>query len=417
MNISWDELNNLEQEYGDSFYILDIRKFEKNYKDFLEGFRSIYPKTNFGYSYKTNYIPFLCKSVNSMGGYAEVVSQMEYELALRVGVKPENIIFNGPLKHKDDLEKAILKGSTVNLDCQEEVEIVAALARRFPEHKIEVGIRCNFDIGANRISRFGFDVEAGELDRIFKTFAELDNCSVAGLHCHLNTVTRSIESYALRTQKILELSDYYFQNSTPKFLDIGGGFFSHMTDDLQQQFDFHIPSYQEYATAIASQFKEHFSSSSNPELIPELILEPGVAVVADVMKYVGKIVGLKTIRSRQLALFVGSIHNVKPTMTDKKLSSKLYANPHNNHHDKIKAPVDLVGYTCMEHDCLYKDYTEEVGIGDYLVFDNIGAYTVVFKPPFIRPNPPIVSYDSAVNEYSLCRRQETSTDVFSTYII
>ncbi|MGB6301508.1 MAG: hypothetical protein WBF90_35735 [Rivularia sp. (in: cyanobacteria)] len=417
MNISWDELNNLEKEYGDSFYILDLRKFEQNYKDFLEGFRNIYPKSNFGYSYKTNYIPLLCKSVNSMGGYAEVVSQMEYELALRVGVKPENIIFNGPLKHKDDLEKAIFKGSTVNLDCQEEVDIVVALARRFQDRKIEVGIRCNFDIGANRISRFGFDVEAGELDNIFQAFAPLDNCSVAGLHCHLNTVTRSIDSYALRTQKLLELSDYYFGDSTPKFLDIGGGFFSHMTDDLRTQFDFHIPSYQEYATAIASQFKEHFSSSKNPELMPELILEPGVAVVADVMKYVGKIVGLKTIRSRQLALVVGSIHNVKPTMTDKKLSSKLYVNPNNNYQDKIKAPVDLVGYTCMEHDCLYKDYTEEVGIGDYLVFENIGAYTVVFKPPFIRPNPPIISYDSAVNEYSLCRRQETSTDVFSTYVI
>ncbi|MEO0837498.1 MAG: decarboxylase [Cyanobacteria bacterium J06643_5] len=417
MSISWDELNNLEKEYGDSFYILDLRKFENNYKDFLEGFRKIYPKANFGYSYKTNYVPLLCKSVNLMGGYAEVVSQMEYELALQIGVKPEKIIFNGPLKHQNDLEKAIIKGSKINLDCQEEVEIVAALARRFPEHKIEVGIRCNFDIGASRISRFGFDVEAGELDNIFRAFAELDNCSVAGLHCHLNTVTRSIDSYALRTQKILELSDYYFQNSNPKFLDIGGGFFSSMADDLRQQFDFHIPSYQEYATAIASQFKERFLSSSNLELIPELILEPGVAVVADVMKYVGKIVGLKTIRSRKIALVVGSIHNVKPTMTDKKLSSKLYVNPNISHQHKIKGPCDLVGYTCMEHDCLYKDYAEEVGIGDYLVFDNIGAYTIVFKPPFIRPNPPIISYDSAMNEYSLCRRKETSADVFSTYVI
>ena len=412
MITSWNDIKNLEDRYGDSFYILDIRKFEKNYKDFLEEFRLIYPNTNFGYSYKTNYIPKLCQSVNAMGGYAEVVSQMEYELAQRIGVSSERIIFNGPLKSQEDLETAILSGSTVNLDCREEVEIVASLAERFPERDIQVGIRCNFDIGANRISRFGFDVERGELDFIFERFARLDNCHVVGLHCHINTVTRSTESYALRTQKILELSDRYFQDTPPKFIDVGGGFFSHMSPDLRQQFDFHIPTYSEYAKAIASQLKDKYPDTN----APQLILEPGVAVVADVMKYVGKVVGVKTIRSRKLALVVGSVHNVKPTMTSKKLSSKLYSNP-SQEVSKIQPPVDLVGYTCMEHDCLYEDYSGEVGFGDYLVFDNIGAYTIVFKPPFIRPNPPVIAYDSAVDEYSLCRRQETSEDVFRTYVI
>ena len=51
------------------------------------------------------------------------------------------------------------------------------------------------------------------------------------------------------------------------------------------------------------------------------------------------------------------------------------------------------------------------------MFDNMGAYTVVLKPPFIRPNPPIVGYDSIENKYELVRRRETSQDVFSTYVI
>jgi diaminopimelate decarboxylase len=108
---------------------------------------------------------------------------------------------------------------------------------------------------------------------------------------------------------------------------------------------------------------------------------------------------------------------VKPTLTDKQLSLQVYPSPETSPHRNISPPVDLVGYTCMEHDCLYHNYSADIGIGDYVVFDNIGAYTVVFKPPFIRPSPPIISYDSTLKKYELVRRRETTQDVFSTYVI
>ncbi|MEG3971436.1 alanine racemase [Microcoleus sp. T2B6] len=413
MALSWQTLHNLEKEYGDSFFILDLRQFENNYKEFLQGFRSIYPNTNLGYSYKTNYIPKLCQTVHSMGGYAEVVSQMEYDLAIAIGVPPTRIIFNGPLKQQEDMEKAILAGSIVNLDCLEEVEMVEALAERLPEQKIAVGLRCNFEIDTTRISRFGFDVAGGELDRAFKRLTALNNGSVDGLHCHISTAARSTESFARRTQKIIELTDHYFKDKQPRYIDIGGGFYGKMTDDLKSQFEGYIPNYQEYAEAVASQVKSKYPDNSGPELI----IEPGVAIVSDVLNFVAKVVGLKTVRSRQIALVVGSIHNVKPTGTDKILSLRVYGNDENSARRKLAGKVDIVGYTCMEHDCLYKEYSGEIGIGDYAVVENMGAYTVVFKPPFIRPNPPIISYDSIQNEYTLIRRGETSQDVFSTYVI
>lgn len=413
MVLSWQTLHELEKEYGDAFFILDIKQFENNYKEFLQEFKSIYPHTNLGYSYKTNYIPKICQTVHSMGGYAEVVSQMEYDLAISIGVPPTRIIFNGPLKHPEDLEKAILAGSIVNLDCFEEVEMLESLAERLPEQKIAVGLRCNFNIDPSRISRFGFDVDAGELDRAFQKLSALNNCAVDGFHCHISTSGRSTDSYARRTQKIIEITDYYFQAKQPRFIDIGGGFFGKMTDDLKSQFGSYIPNYQEYAQAVAPQLKSRYPADSGPELI----IEPGVAVVSDVLSFAAKVVSLKTVRSRQIALVVGSVHNVKPTGTDKNLSLKVYRNDDYKGKIKLAGPIDIVGYTCMEHDCLYKDYPEEISVGDYIEFENMGAYTVVFKPPFIRPNPPIISYDSILNEYTLIRRKETSQDVFSTYIL
>lgn len=413
MKFSWEILQSLEKEYGDSFYILDIRKFENNYKDFLTSFRDIYSNSNIGYSYKTNYTPKLCQSVNSMGGYAEVVSQMEYDLAIRIGVHPAKIIFNGPFKLKEDIENAILAGSIVNLDSLREVSIVKDLAQRLPdEQKISVGLRCNFDVGASNISRFGFDAEGDELAYVFNTLNQLKNCSVEGIHCHFSTPKRSVESYALRAKKMIEFSKAYFQERQPKFIDLGGGFFGKMSEDLRKQFDWPIPSYQEYAQAIAPQFKNQFSQ----DLGPELILEPGVAIVADVMKFVTKIAGVKTVRSRQLALATGSIQNVKPTLNDKNLSMRIYQNDDLNR-EKLVGQLDIVGYTCMEHDCLYKGYQGEIGVGDYIVFDNVGAYTTVFKPPFIRSSPPIISYDSVLNEYELIKRRESLQDMFATYVM
>ena len=414
MQLSWVDFDRLEQEYAESFFIVDICQFKQNYTEFIQAFRSIYANTNLGYSYKTNYLPKLCQTAAELGGYAEVVSQMEYDLAIAIGVPPDRIIFNGPLKDQADLEAAILAGAIVNLDSLEEAEIVAALAKRLPAQQIAVGLRCNFNLGDDRISRFGLDVEAGDLDRIFQKFGELPNCQVDGLHCHFTTAARSIASYALRTKKILEISDRYFPDRPPKFIDVGGGFFGKMTADLQEQFDCHIPNYQEYATAIATQLQSRFPDANSR---PELIIEPGVAIIADVLIFACKVVGLKTVRSRQIALVVGSFQNVKPTMTDKNLAIKVYRNMENTQQRKLSGTIDIVGYTCMETDCLYKDYQGEVGIGDYIVFENMGAYTIVFKQPFIRPNPPIISYDSNLDEYSLVRRAETAKDIFATYVI
>lgn len=418
MQLDWQKLSRLEEEYGDSFYLVDIDKFSHNYQQFIGNFRSIYNNVQIGYSYKTNYLPKLCKLAYSWGAYAEVVSQMEYDLAIKLGATPKRIIFNGPLKRDRDLTNALLAGSIVNLDSLREVSLLKKVASRYPENTFEVGLRCNFDIQTNRISRFGFDANNGDLECAFTTIEALHNCSVAGLHCHFSTPHRSVESYELRTRKLLELVRQLFGNRTPKFINVGGGFFGKMPSELAAQFDYEIPSYPDYAKAIAPQLAAQFSGENSPQLI----VEPGVALVADVMKFVAKVIGVKTVRSRQIALLAGSIHNTKPTGSDKIPKIDIYKSDRLSGDsvycgDSLSGNIDLVGYTCMEHDVLYQNYQGDITVGDYIVFDNMGAYTIVFKPPFISPNPAIIGYNSATDKYELCRRAETTEDVFSSYIL
>lgn len=412
MVFTWEQLQRLAEEYGDSYYVMDVTAFEANYRELLGAFREVYRNTNIAYSYKTNYTPRLCQSVLSFGGFAEVVSRLEYDLALRIEVPPKRIIFNGPYKSRDDLEYALLSGSICNLDDIYEVEAVEDIARSVGATDITVGLRCNL-AGVNHFaSRFGFDAGDDSLAEAIKRLRQVKNCTVGGLHFHSSVGSRDVKSYEERTRRILKLCSEHFGDAGPRFINLGGGYLSKMPQELRQQFNGPIPTFRDYAAAMASQVAEHYGGSSCE---PELIIEPGSAVTADVMRFVAKIIAIKQVGTRTVALASGSIHNIKPTLHKKRVPMKIYGCDGNPGTRQYYKQVDIVGYTCMEHDILFESYSGALGRGDYAVFDNLGAYTIVMKPPFIRPAPPIISPNSSTGRFDVLKRREDAGDVFSTF--
>jgi diaminopimelate decarboxylase len=407
-NLNWQILDEISEKQGDSFYLIDLEKFQQNYQQFLDAFRVVYPKTQLAYSYKTNYTPRLCQIVQTMGGYAEVVSGMEYELALRVGVPAERIIFNGPYKQQADFEKALLSGSIVNLDASYEVKWVSELARKFPDTTLRIGIRCNFSITNTPVSRFGFDVETDDFQTIIQTLQSISNCKIVGLHCHFLAEQRSVAVYELITQKMVDIAATKFSDVTLEFIDLGGGFFSPMNQALKKQFLHPIPSFSEYGKGIATIFKTLFPNNTGPELI----LEPGISITANAMKFVSKVIDVKSVKTQHFALVAGSRYDIKPTLSQRNLPMMVIS----EHAETSKNGLfDIVGSTCMEGDFLYTGYQGEVRANDYVVFDNVGAYTNVLRPPFINPAPAILSLTSS-GKVEVIRRSETIDDIFSGYI-
>jgi diaminopimelate decarboxylase len=409
MMTKWETLNRLETLHGDSFYLLDKGGFARNHQEFRDAFAKIYRRTILAYSYKTNYAPALCRLNHDMGGWAEVVSGMEYELAQKVGVPGENIIFNGPYKPRPVLENALFAGSIVNLDSVYELEAVEEMALRHPDRNFRIGMRCNFDIGEKEVSRFGFDVEAPDFPDLI---ARVRKCTggFGGFHCHFSTGSRSTESYSKRIGRLLELTRAHFAETAPDFINVGGGFFSKMDPELQAQFDAPVPGYADYARAIAEPMAEAY-----PDGGPELIVEPGSAILADVMVFVARVLNLKSIRKRVVAQTSGSIHNVKPTLNSKNLPAEIVRRP-GSEAEQDADSYDVTGYTCMENDVLNHQFRGAIGADDYVIVKNVGAYTNVLKPPFIQPGPPILAYDGDLtDEVEVVKRRETFDDVFATY--
>ena len=91
-DFSYNTVKELDDQIGTPFYLMYPGVYQKNLESFLSAFKSRDDRVIAGYSFKTNYVPALCLKAKECGCYAEVVSQMEYDLAVRLGFN--NIIFN-----------------------------------------------------------------------------------------------------------------------------------------------------------------------------------------------------------------------------------------------------------------------------------------------------------------------------------
>ena len=409
-NLNREILEDLSSLYGDSFYLLDSYIFKKNYYEFLTEFQKIYAKTIIGYSYKTNYIPKLCSIINKENGFAEVVSNMEYALAEKIGVPPEKIIVNGPYKTIDIVERMLLQGSIVNIDSFYEIDIVEEIALRNRNCILNIGIRCNFELDVLSNSRFGFDVNSKGFIEVFNKLQKIENINITGLHCHFPN--RNIESFKSRVDEITLLVDKLF-STPPEYINVGGGYSGKMDTSLEKQFNYKIPQYDEYARVVATKFNEHYKNIKD-ELKPKLFLEPGTAIAADTMKFVAKVIDIKNVRGNYIATTTGSKFNMGSFASTINLPMNVYSEL-NNKKDNYFDVIDISGYTCIEGDILFKGYNGNINVGDFIVFNNVGSYSFNFKPPFILPNVAIIDYDFNNSKHEVVKRKEEFDDIFRTF--
>lgn len=88
-----------------SAFVIDEPRFDDNIESLLLAFNAHYPKVKIGYSYKTNYVPSICRAAHQKGCWAEVVSEMEVEMALANLSNRSEIIYNGPVKSRESIQK------------------------------------------------------------------------------------------------------------------------------------------------------------------------------------------------------------------------------------------------------------------------------------------------------------------------
>ena len=227
-------------ERSTPFYVFDTQGFIENYQALQAAMQQVYPNYRVAYSYKTNYTPYICNLVKSLGGYAEVVSDMEYRLARKLGYENSHIVYNGPAKGSC-MEEHLRSGGISNVDNPAEAARVAQLAAACPECTIKIGLRINMDLGF--VSRFGMSVGSSELTEAINLLHRHENVKIVGLHCHISR-NRWLPAWEKRAQIMVDAADRYV-DGTPEYISLGSGMFADMDEVLRAQFG-QVPTYEEY---------------------------------------------------------------------------------------------------------------------------------------------------------------------------
>lgn len=338
-------------------YIVDVNEFHKNLCDLRNAFMSIYPNYHIGYSYKTNYLRDYTSVIVEEKEFSEVVSPKEYIMAKERGVQDDRIIYNGVIDDFETKMRVIKHGGIVNIDnfCEFK-KFVDASGK---DNLLNIGVRLNFDIGNGVDSRFGIDVESDD----FKWLVDKGNHPYVDIKCvHFHVGEgRDLESFRKRVCGLIK----YANILNAEIIDIGGNMCGPMFPEYRAQFDFHIPTFEEYAEVVAGEMRNAY-----PNCEKMLITENGTSLVANTMHLLASIVAVKKIRGHTYVTLDTKMHDVG--------SSCVHKSPAYIHFGCKENCVEhgtLVGSTCLDIDRIVKGYHGPANVGDKILLKGVGAYS------------------------------------------
>jgi len=387
-------VKDLVQKWGSPLFVISEKQIRTNQRNALRVFKSRYPKVQFAWSYKTNYLKAVCAVFHSEGSWAEVVSEFEYQKARRLGIPGENIIFNGPDKSEQALITAIKENAKIHIDHYDELYKLIEITES-NNLKANVAIRVNMDVGVYpKWDRFGFNYENGEAWQALKRIMISKNLNLIGLHTHIGTYMMSADTYKIAANKLVDLAKGLKNNFNLnlEYIDLGGGFASHNT--LLGQYlpaEEVIPSMEQFADSISSSLLE---LSGSLDELPVLILETGRALIDDAGYLISKVIANKRLSTGKRAVIIDAGVNI--LFTSFWYKHKIHPANETGVHTEDTA---IYGPLCMNIDCIRESIVfPNVKKDDLLVIDYVGAYDMTQWMQFItmRPNVVMIMQDGSV---------------------
>lgn len=395
----------IDKEFSTPCYILREDDFLASCQRLIADFSDVYADYRFAYSVKTNYAPYILSMVRRLGEYVEVVSDFELKIARRVGVPDNRIIYNGPNKGASALG-FIKSGGLLNVDSIGELYNICVDAGQNVDLTYNLGIRLNIDIGQNFISRFGVSVQNGDFDRAITMIRSTTNVKLIGLHCHV--ADDCITGWKKRAESIIHIIMKYSLVHL-KYIDLGSGmairdYYSKLPLNCDD-----IRTYKRYAIAALRPFVKFYSGAREK---PTIFTEPGTLLIRNNMDFIVKVICIKEVDNQQFVIVDGSIHHLgNEAYLDYKPIQTVNSGVHK---PKPLTNAIISGNTCIDSDYLYTGFSGELAEGDYLIFGDVGAYSVVKKPPFIHLNAGMISMSDGGN-MRLLKRPDEFDDIMESY--
>lgn len=378
-------------------FCLDLGVAQRQYDRWTRNLPTVRPY----YAVKCNPDTNMLQQLAACGAGFDCATSAEIDAVIALGVQPENIIFAHPVKSFNDLSMARDRGvKKLTFDNADELRKVHA---NYPEAELVLRLLAD-DTGS--VMRFGekFGADLDEAARLLDLSKEL-GLNIIGVSFHIGSGCFDPSKYDDAIGLSRTIFDMAAEREMPPmtFLDVGGGFPGDPTPHKKNRDG--VPSFESFAAIIKKSLASNFPSTSYADL--EVIAEPGRYFATASGTLFTMVQGKRQVKDTSgpggYLYYVndgvyGSFNSVmfdyynpKPmAMEDFKYEgSKGTKRPLRSAHAGFSTrTVDLVnstvfGPTCDSLDKVVENYPlRELQIGEWLVFDHMGAYSTAAASTF-----------------------------------
>jgi ornithine decarboxylase len=351
--------------YKTPFFFTSREVLKQNY----EMYTGLFDNAEIYYALKANSDPKILSYLNSLGCGFEAASAYEIDLLLDVGVDPVKIIYGTSIKPAEHIKAAYRAGiHRFAADSKEEVKKIADNA---PGAKIF--IRTIVDDGGSVFTmseRFGAPVAQVKDMLLYAHHLDLKiygiSFYVGSQAAHADMWARGINTIKPVVEELLE------QGINLEVINIGGGFPVHY-DNHQD-----APELHEIVAQV------HNALHTLP-YIPKIIMEPGRGIVATSTVLVSEIIARNDRFNKPWlcldagiynALYEAMIHQGQTHYPIRLLNPPI--------EPTATAKFTLAGPTGDSLDIIARDISlpDYIDVGDKLVFEHAGAYSVSMASHF-----------------------------------
>jgi ornithine decarboxylase len=361
--------------YKTPFFFTSRGALRKNYHLFTHLFDS--NNSIVYYALKANSDPKILNYLNDLGCGFEAASAYEIKLLLDLGVDPSRIIYGTSIKPAEHIDLAYKAGiHCYAADSKEEID---KLAKYAPGSKVFVRTIVD-DNGSVFTMSERFGAPASQIKDIV-LYAHTLDLKLFGLSFYVGSQAAHADMWAkgVRTVKPI-IEELLKVGISLEVLNIGGGFPVHYDNHKE------APSLHDIVVNVHNALHEL-------PYMPKIMMEPGRGLVATTTVLVSEVVARSNRGGKPWlcldagiynALFEAMLHQgatrypvhlVNPPTTPAETRKFTLAGPTGDSLDIIARDVELPEY---------------VGIGDKLMFENAGAYTIAMASRFNGfPEPPL----------------------------
>ncbi len=343
----------LVKKHGSPIYIYDANFISMNIDKLKSAFQNI--DMSIYYACKANSHNELLTYLKNKGLGVDTVSREEASYCLELGFEPSKILYTPSFPSVEDLVWAINTGLKVHLNS---IEYIPLLASELSD--IKIGIRINPEVekdGNPKIdtghadSKFGVPIShINELLDMMERY----NVKINALHLHPGSDVSDWRKMVVSADKVIDLAPLF---PDLEYIDLGSGF---KVKFKKGDKEVDIVSYANHIKDKIKQLDKNI----------KIIIEPGKYLVSQAGVFIAKVELVKRgVKTNFAGVNTGFNHLIRPMYYGAYHEIVNLSNTEGN-----QELYDIVGYLCEEDTFAYNRSINKIHRGDFLLFQNAGAY-------------------------------------------